>query len=277
MGLKHTNSFSQMVTHMARIDFFVRQRIVAFVVFVILCGLVYVSIVVTEYDVAKGFTSIPKAVRWSTENFYPDADSFKKINKIATRLSDTIITAVTATTCASLLAFFFAIIAATSTRPHWLFSLVSRAIASLFRNVDVSAWALILLFSFGQSTFTGYLALFFVTFGFMVRVLIETIDQVSGDSIVALRATGAGAGAVITQSVIPACLPQIVSWTLFMIETNIRSATLVGILTGTGIGYLFDIYYKSLNYHAASLVIVAIVLAVLAVEALSNTVRRMML
>jgi phosphonate transport system permease protein len=72
-------------------------------------------------------------------------------------------------------------------------------------------------------------------------------------------------------------MPQFVSWTLFMIETNIRSATLVGILTGTGIGNLFDIYYKSLNYHAASLVIVVIVLAVLIIESVSNAIRRVVL
>ncbi len=153
----------------------------------------------------------------------------------------------------------------------------ARGIATVFRNIDVSAWALILLFSFGQSSFTGYFALFFVTFGFMVRVLIETIDEVSTDSVEALRATGASYFAIITQSVIPSCLPQLVSWVLFMIETNIRSATLVGILTGTGIGYSFDIYYKSLNYNAASLVIVVIVISVLAIEAVSNWIRRAVL
>ena len=111
----------------------------------------------------------------------------------------------------------------------------------------------------------------------MVRVLIETIDEVSTDSVEALRATGASYFAIITQSVIPSCLPQLVSWVLFMIETNIRSATLVGILTGTGIGYSFDIYYKSLNYNAASLVIVVIVISVLAIEAVSNWIRRAVL
>jgi phosphonate transport system permease protein len=152
-----------------------------------------------------------------------------------------------------------------------------RGIASIFRNIDVSAWALILLFSFGQSSYTGFFALFFVTFGFMVRVMIETIDEVSTDSVEALRATGAGYLAIISQSIIPACLPQLISWVLFMIETNIRSATLVGILTGTGIGFLFDLYFKSFNYSSASLVVVVIVIAVLLIEALSNTIRRAVL
>ena len=72
-------------------------------------------------------------------------------------------------------------------------------------------------------------------------------------------------------------MPQMLSWMLFMLETNIRAATLVGILTGTGIGFSFNLYYKSMNYHAASLVVILIVLTVFAVEGISNYIRRVIL
>ena len=62
-----------------------------------------------------------------------------------------------------------------------------------------------------------------------------------------------------------------------MIETNIRDATLVGILTGTGIGFVFDIYYKSFRYDIAGLTILAIVIVVIACEVVSNFVRRRVL
>jgi len=62
-----------------------------------------------------------------------------------------------------------------------------------------------------------------------------------------------------------------------MIETNIRSSTLVGMLTGTGIGNLFNIYYKFFDYHSASLVVIMIVIVILIIEAASNHVRRMIL
>ena len=58
---------------------------------------------------------------------------------------------------------------------------------------------------------------------------------------------------------------------------DIRSATLVGLLTGTGIGFLFDLYYKSLNYPSAGLTTLAIVVAVVALEAASNALRRVIL
>ena len=59
-----------------------------------------------------------------------------------------------------------------------------------------------------------------------------------------------------------------------MIETNIRDATLIGILTGTGIGFVFDVYYKSFRYDIAGLVLLSIILVVIACELISNFVRR---
>ena len=62
-----------------------------------------------------------------------------------------------------------------------------------------------------------------------------------------------------------------------MIETNIRSSTLIGMLTGTGIGFIFDLYYKNMNYHVASLVVVLIIITVIVIEILSNKIRRVIL
>lgn len=75
----------------------------------------------------------------------------------------------------------------------------------------------------------------------------------------------------------PSSITQIISWVLFMIETNIRSSTLVGILTGTGVGHLFNLYYKSFDYHSASLVVVTIIIVIIAIEYTSNYIRRVIL
>jgi phosphonate transport system permease protein len=82
---------------------------------------------------------------------------------------------------------------------------------------------------------------------------------------------------IIFQSVIPASMPQMLSWVMFIAEMNIRNATLVGILTGTGIGFTFNVYYKSMNYNAAGLVVLTIVCVILLMEWTSNYVRREMM
>lgn len=105
----------------------------------------------------------------------------------------------------------------------------------------------------------------------------ETIDEVGNNSIEALQAVGGSYFHIVFQAVLPESMPQMISWLLFMIETNIRDATLVGVLTGTGIGFSFQLYYSSFDYHAASLVVVFIVITVIFIEFVSNYVRRVIL
>jgi len=245
--------------------------------FLILFVATLASISITEYDVVKGFTSIPKAIVWSSKNFYPNLDSLEKIPKILGKLRETIFLAIASTTISAIFATCLALIGSQTTQINGFFSALSRCIASVFRNIPVVAWAMVLLFSFGQSSLTGYFALFFVTLGFLTRAFMETIDEASNESVEALKASGANYFQIIFQAVIPSSLPQMISWILFMIETNIRSATLVGILTGTGIGFIFNLYYKSFQYNAASMVVVAIVITVLVLEFISNYVRRVIL
>ncbi|WP_299756418.1 phosphonate ABC transporter, permease protein PhnE [uncultured Chloroflexus sp.] len=254
-----------------------RRRLQSIFFLAVIAAITYGSMVLTQFDLVQGLGVIPRAFVWAITNFVPDERAWSRLPRILEKLQETVLVAVASSTIASIFGLGLALLGANTTRPHPWFSLPARAIASIFRNIDVSVWALILLFSFGQSGFTGFFALSFVTFGFITRVMIETIDEVGIEPVEALRATGASYAAIISQSVIPACLPQLISWVLYMIETNIRSATLVGILTGTGIGFLFDLYFKSFSYGSASLVVLATVVAVLLIEAVSNYIRRTIL
>ncbi|OCT12249.1 phosphonate ABC transporter permease [Paenibacillus pectinilyticus] len=258
-------------------NYFAKKRMNALLYGALLMLITVVAIIITEYDVIKGFTSIPKAVEWTIQNFYPTEKAMKKLPTIIDSLIETVLVSIAATTVASVFALLFAILGSHTTGVGGVISMISRFIATIFRNIDVAAWSMILLFSFGQSVMTGYFALFFGSFGFLTRAFIESIDEVSNSSVEALRATGASYFSIIFQSVIPSSLPQLLSWILFMVETNIRQATLIGILTGTGIGFLFSLYYKGLNYSAASLVVCVIVVAIMLIEVISNYVRRVIL
>lgn len=148
-------------------------------------------------------------------------------------------------------------------------------VAAFFRNVPDVVWAILLMFSFGQNILTGFFALFFTTFGMLTRTFIETVDEVSADCVEALHAVGATYMQTVFQGIVRSSLSEILTWILFMIETNIRSSTLIGILTATGIGYLFDLYYKRLDYGSASLVVLSIVVLVIGLESTPpNTTQR---
>jgi phosphonate transport system permease protein len=260
-----------------RVEVFAKKRRNSLVFFTLLAIVTIFVMAFTKFDASKGIMSLSKALVWSLSNFYPDAKAFTKISNILIKLRETVLMAIASTTSASVFALVFAIFGSKVTKINGFLSTISRGIASVSRNIPIVAWAMVLLFSFGQSSLTGYFALFFVTFGFLTRAFIETIDEASSESVEALKATGASYMHIIFQAVIPSAISQMISWILYMIETNIRSSTLVGILTGTGIGFSFDLYYKSMNYNAASLVVIVIVITVFIIEYTSNYIRRVIL
>jgi phosphonate transport system permease protein len=258
-------------------DIFVKRRNDGLLLFAVLGALTVGSIVITQYDVATGFTSIGKALVWGAINFYPNAHALMKLPDMAEKLWETVLMSVAATTIAGIFALLLAMVGSRTTRINSFFSILARGLASVLRNIPLVAWALILMLAFSQSLLTGYLALFFGSLGFLTRAFIETVDEVSIHAVEALRATGASYPSIIFQAVLPSSLPQLISWLLFMIDTNIREATLVGVLTGTGIGFSFDLYYKNFQFHEASLVVILIVITIIAVEMISNYIRRIIL
>lgn len=247
------------------------------IVFVMLIGITLLSAKLTDFNFLHSILTLPKAASWMASNLYITAESLEKFPSVLDKLIETIFLSITSTTTAAIVAMFLALMGSQTTKVNNFFASLSRIIASVYRNIPIVAWALILLLSFGQNALTGYFALFLATFGFLTRAFIETIDETSSSSVEALRASGATYFQMVAKAVIPECSPQMISWILYMIETNIRSSTLVGILTGTGIGFMFDLYYKSMNYNVVSLITISIVVVVIGIELISNYVRRIIL
>ncbi|MDR1321421.1 MAG: ABC transporter permease subunit [Gracilibacteraceae bacterium] len=256
---------------------FVKRKRSFTLVFLGACGLFLVSAAVTGYDVIAGFESVPKAAGWMAKNFIPNAQAWSRLPNILAKLTETALVSVAVTVCAAGCAFFFSLLGTKTTKVNPWIGRTVRIIAAFFRNVPDIVWAILLLFSFGQNILTGFFALFFATFGMLTRTFIETIDEVSASCIEALRATGATFLPTVFQGILPSSLPEIVSWVLYMIETNIRSATLIGVLTATGIGAMFDLYYKRMDYSSASLVVISIVVLVVAIEMISNQIRKVIM
>ena len=196
------------------------------------------------FDFMQAILDVPGGLVWMATQFVPSLTSLQKLDTILPALGSTILASIASSCTAAVLAYICAVLGSRSVGVGGPFPLIVRAVASLFRNIPVVAWAFILLFSFKQSEFTGFFALF-LTYG-----------------------------QIVAQAVVPMSITSVISWVMYMIETNIRDATLIGLLTGTGIGFVFDVYYKSFRYDIAGLVILSIVLVVIACELTSNFVRR---
>lgn len=254
--------------------FFLKRQLTLVAIVVVFAVLSFASSVVTGFDFIEAACELPAGFVWFVTHFAPSAASLEKLGTILPALESTILDSIAAGTTAAVLAYLLAVLGSRSVGLGGPVPLLVRAIASVFRNIPIVAWAFLLLFSFKQSEFTGFLALFLQSFGFLTRSFLESIDEMSMGPVEALRASGATYLQIVFQAVIPLSLPQVVSWVLYIIETNIRDATLVGMLTGTGIGFVFNLFYKSFRYDTAGLVLVCVAVVVIVCELLSNYVRR---
>lgn len=255
-------------------DVFKKRKLTYTIIFGSVVVMYIISSVITDFDIVTGLKSLPAALVWIIDKLIPNKESIEKLPKIIDKLLETTLLSIAVTVIAAILAFFFSLLGSKATHVSGVINRIVRVIAAFFRNVPDVVWAMLLMFSFGQNILTGFFALFFTTFGLLTRSFIETIDEVSSSCVEALNATGANFIQSVFQGIIPSSITGIISWILYMIETNIRSSTLIGMLTSTGIGYLFDMYYKRLDFSGAGLIVLLIIVLVIMIEVTSNKIRK---
>lgn len=219
-------------------------------------------------DVQTGFS-------WMAQHFVPTVAALKLLPVVLFQLWRTLIIAIAAAGIAGVISLGLAVLGARNLGQRWVvISLLIRGLASVLRNIPIIAWALILLFSFKQNELTGFLALWLMNLGFLTRAFLETIEDFDTGKLEALIATGTSRPVAVLRGLLPEIATPVVAWLLYMIENNVRDATLVGLLTGTGIGFLFDLYFKSINYPAAGLVVAVLIVLVIGLEWLSTFIQR---
>lgn len=246
--------------------------VVAVVVAFQLCSMV------CNFSLTYALSSVPAAFVWMFQNFIPTAESLANFPLVITQTVSTALDSVAATVIAAVAGIVLSVLGSSTIGVSWApVRGVIRAIASVFRNIPMIAWALLLLLSFKQNEFTGFLALFLTTFGQLTRFFLDTFDEIPTGPVEALKSCGAGYWQIVFQAGLPLAVADLMSWMLYMVETNIRSATLIGLLTGTGIGFVFNLYYTSFRYDTAGLVIIVTIVFVLVIEAVSNVARRSMI
>lgn len=246
--------------------------VVAVVVAFQLCSMV------CNFSLTYALGSVPAAFVWMFQNFIPTAESLANFPLVITQTISTALDSVAATVIAAVAGIVLSVLGSSTIGVSWApVRGVIRAIASVFRNIPMIAWALLLLLSFKQNEFTGFLALFLTTFGQLTRFFLDTFDEIPTGPVEALKSCGAGYWQIVFQAGLPLAVADLMSWMLYMVETNIRSATLIGLLTGTGIGFVFNLYYTSFRYDTAGLVIIVTIVFVLVIEAVSNVARRSMI
>lgn len=152
----------------------------------------------------------------------------------------------------------------------------TRLLLNALRSIPELVWAALLLISAGLGPFAGTLALACHTGGVLGRLYAEAIENAAPGPAFALRTQGVVGARVFLYATLPQVLPQIVSYTLYRWENNIRAAAVLGVVGAGGLGQLLMYHMSLFHMGKTASVLGAMVLLVVLVDALSYGLRRIM-
>lgn len=150
----------------------------------------------------------------------------------------------------------------------------TRLLLNALRAVPELVWAALLLISAGLGPFAGTLALATHTTGVLGRLFAESLENAPPGPAAALRAQGVGNGRLFLYATLPQVLPQLMSYTLYRWENNIRAAAVLGVVGAGGLGQLLAFHMGLFHMGKTATILGAMLLLVALVDALSYGARR---
>jgi len=142
------------------------------------------------------------------------------------------------------------------------------------RGVPEVILAIVLIVVTGLGTQAGTLALALGGVGLLGKLLADSFEEVSSGPERALAATGATRLQVYAGATLPQGTRALIGHTFYMLDTNIRAATLLGIVGAGGVGYYLLNASQGSNYGTVTAIVLMILVTVLAVEGLAMWMRR---
>jgi phosphonate transport system permease protein len=165
------------------------------------------------------------------------------------------------------------LLAAGNLTPWWVHQPVRRLLDAC-RSINEMVFALLFVVAVGLGPFAGVLALWVHTTGVLAKLFSEAVEAIDPHPVEGLRATGAHPLAEILFGVIPQVLPLWASYALYRFESNVRSASVVGMVGAGGIGMVLWDVIRGFQYAQTAAVLLLLVFAVSVIDLVSSQWRR---
>lgn len=150
---------------------------------------------------------------------------------------------------------------------------VSRGLLSVLRSLPDMIWALIFVAAVGLGTFPGVLALTVYSCGELGKLYAEAIENIDPGPREALESTGSGLLKTIRWAVLPQILPEIITYSLYRLESNVRHAFILGMVGAGGLGFELNVAMRLFRYQEVSAIIIVIIVTVACIDTLSSKIR----
>lgn len=189
------------------------------------------------------------------------------------KMLETIYIALWGTFLSTVFGIPLALLSSSNIAPWWIVQPVRRLMDAA-RAINEIVFAILFVAAVGLGPFAGVMAIFIHNLGIISKLFSEAVEAIDPRPVEGVRATGASRLQEVIYGVIPQVLPLWSSLTLYRFETNVRSATVLGIVGAGGIGFTFYESFRSFQYDRAAAIIVVVVLAVTLIDIVSARLRK---
>jgi phosphonate transport system permease protein len=165
------------------------------------------------------------------------------------------------------------LLASSNIVPAWVYQPVRR-LMDAFRAINEMVFAMLFVVAVGLGPFAGVLALWIHTAGVLAKLFSEAVEAIDPQPVEGIRSNGAGALHEIVYGVIPQVMPLWISFTLYRFESNVRSASVVGMVGAGGIGVVLWEIIRGFQYAQTAAVMIIIVVSVSVIDMVSSRIRK---
>ncbi|MBS0426402.1 MAG: phosphonate ABC transporter, permease protein PhnE, partial [Proteobacteria bacterium] len=150
------------------------------------------------------------------------------------------------------------LLCASNVAPPWVYQPMRRLMDAC-RAINEMVFAMLFIVAVGLGPFAGVLALAIHTTGTLAKLFSESVEAIDPRPVEGIRATGAHRLVEVIHGVIPQVLPLWLSFTLYRFESNVRSASVVGMVGAGGIGVVLYEVIRSFEYAQTCAVLLILV------------------
>jgi phosphonate transport system permease protein len=164
------------------------------------------------------------------------------------------------------------LLSAYNVAPPWVHQPVRR-LMDMFRAINEMVFAMLFIVAVGLGPFAGVLALFVHTTGTLAKLFSEAVEAIDERPVEGIRAMGAHKLAEVVYGILPQVMPLWLSYSLYRFESNVRSASVVGMVGAGGIGVVLYEVIRSFQYAQTCAVLLMLVLTVTLIDMFSAWLR----
>lgn len=249
-----------------------RTKIILSIIVLVVFSLYMLAAYLTEAYPDRIIRGLPHVISFVIDDLFPPNWAYYPV--VTRRLLETWNIALLSTTLAVIFCLPISFIAARNINRFTVIYHIVRFLLNVLRTIPDLILAVIFVTIVGLGALAGVYALFLFSLGILVKLISETVEAIDPGPLEAIRATGGNIIQIIWFGAVPQILPQYVSYSLYVLEINVRASIVLGFVGAGGVGLILRQQLSMFNYGNVSTIILLTFIGVTVIDVISTNVRK---